>query len=251
MNQADFPEFTALLDSVAALLGKPSPGTQQSAMFFRVLAGYPLDSVRQALDAHLRDPQRGRFFPAPADVIAKIEDSGPKHPSADEAWAIAIKARDEAETVVWTSQMAQAWGICKPVMDGGDEVGARMAFKSAYERITADAKRDRLPIQWVVSEGFDKERRIAAVQQAESCGLLLPSAAREALPLLEHHGAQIGPMPDHIREQLTALREAIVSKDTGPSRDELARQETERRKAETREQIEKYINQENANADSH
>lgn len=250
MREADFPEFASLMDDVAALMGRQPMSTKQSAMMFRALVRYPLADVRNALDAHMRDPQRGRFYPLPADLIAKIEEAGDTHPGSDEAWAISVRARDEADTVVWTEQMAQAWGLCKPVMDMNDEVGARMAFRQAYDRLVADARKANKPAVWTISEGFDKERRIAAVQQAESAGLLLPNAAREALPLLEHHGAQIGQMPEHIREKLAELRQAIVSRDKGPSRDELARQETERRKAETREKIEQYTNQEHANADS-
>lgn len=242
MKQADFPEFTALLDSVAALLGKPTPGTQQTAMFFRVLNRYPIEAVRQALDAHLRDPQRGRFFPVPADVIAKLEElEGPGRPTSDEAWAIAIKARDESETVVWTEDMAQAWGICKPVMDTGDEVGARMAFKAAYDRITGDAKREGLPVRWLVSEGFDKDKRVAAAQRAESVGLLLPHEAKAALQALEFHGQDaVGPMPPEIKERLNELRDSFVHKPSEQSLAELERLRTERLKREQADKVLKY-----------
>jgi hypothetical protein len=218
-------------------------------MMFRALARYPLADVRNALDAHMRDPQRGRFYPLPADLIAKIEIAGDTHPGSDEAWAIAVRARDEADTVVWTEQMAQAWGVCRPVMDMGDEVGARMAFRQAYDRMVSDARQANKPAVWSISEGFDKERRIAAVKQAEATGLMLPGAAREALPLIEHHGAQIGPMPDHIREKLAELRESFVNRYDGPSLDELGRKETERLKAETRANVQKYM-KEKENADS-
>lgn len=249
MREADFPEFASMMDDVAVLMSRQPMSTKQSAMMFRALARYPLADVRNALDAHMRDPQRGRFYPLPADLIAKIDIAGDTHPGSDEAWAIAVRARDEADTVIWTEQMAQAWGVCRPVMDMGDEVGARMAFRQAYDRMVSDARQANKPAVWTISEGFDKERRIAAVKQAEATGLLLPGAAREALPLLEHHEAQIGPMPDHIREKLAELRQSFVQGYEGPSMDELARQETEQLKAESRAKVEKYI-QEKANADS-
>ena len=240
MREADFSEFASMMDDISALMGRQPMSTKQSAMMFRALARYSLTDVRNALDAHMRDPQRGRFYPLPADLIGKIEESSNTHPGSDEAWAIAVRALDEAETVVWTNQMAEAWGLCKSVMDMGDEVGARMAFRQAYDRLVSDARQANLPAVWIISEGFDKERRIVAVQKAESAGLLLPSAAREALPLLEHHGAQIGPMPDNIRQKFAELRQAIINRDKGPSFYEMARQETERRKAEAAAKVDQY-----------
>lgn len=246
MKQSDLPEFTALLDCIAGLLSKPTPTPVQVGMFFRAVADYPLDTVRAALDAHLRDPQRGRFFPVPADVIAKIEEAnGPERPASDEAWAIAIKARDEAETVVWTEEMAQAWGICKPVMDMGDEVGARMAFKAAYERLVGDARRAGVPVKWSVSEGFDMERRIAAVQRAEAVGLLPPGQAVQALPAIEYHGKEpFVAMPPEVRERLMELREQFVNRPSAASSlAELDRQRTNALKKEQAEKVEQYRQQ--------
>jgi hypothetical protein len=183
MREADFPEFASMMDDVAVLMNRQPMSTKQSAMMFRALARYPLADVRNALDAHMRDPQRGRFYPLPADLISKIEIAGDTHPGSDEAWAIAVRARDEADTVVWTEQMAQAWGVCRPVMDMGDEVGARMAFRQAYDRMVSDARQENKPAVWTISEGFDKERRIAAVKQAEAKGLMLPGLVGVAVLL--------------------------------------------------------------------
>ena len=244
MTQNDFAEFSAMLDCIAGLLNRPMPTPMQVSMFFRAVADYPLDVVRAALNAHLRDPERGRFFPTPADVIAKIEEAkGPDRPAADEAWAIAIRARDEAETVVWTEEMAQAWWICKPVMDAGDEVGARMAFKAAYERLVGEARRSGVPVKWVVSEGFDVERRIAAVQRAESAGFLTPSEAARMLPTIEYHNKEpLVEMPPEIRERLKELREQIINKpDAASSFSDLER--TKALKMEQARKVEQYLKQ--------
>lgn len=242
MRQADFSDFTTLLDCIAELLGKPSPSPAQAGMFFRVLADYPLETVRAALDAHLRDPNRGRFFPAPADVIAKIEEakeSASKRPTADEAWAISIKARDEADTVVWTEEMAQAWGICKPVMDCGDEVGARMAFRASYERLVADAKREGRPARWVVSEGFDKHLRLAAVQKAQSAGLALGyDASTLAIEYTGNSEPAVSIIPPDVLEKLNAMREAGRE-----SRGEADRRRTAELKRRQQTRVQEYLSQ--------
>jgi hypothetical protein len=49
------------------------------------------------------------------------------HPTANEAWALVLASRDETDTVVWTEQIAEAAGIARPIIDAGDDVGARMA----------------------------------------------------------------------------------------------------------------------------
>jgi hypothetical protein len=209
MFKSDFDNFAALLDSAAEMMGKPTPQAGQVAMFFRVMQRYPIETITEAMEAHLRDPQRGRFFPVPADLIAKIEESNHELPASDEAWAISLKAHDEAETVVWTSQMAEAWGVCKPVFDMGDEVGARMAFKGAYDRLTAKAKAEGKPLKWSVSLGFDIERRALALQNAQAQGRIeeVPAhmrlEAQTSAPQLEYHAER--KMPPDVRKLLHDL----------------------------------------------
>lgn len=184
MREADFGAFCALLDDTAALLGRGLTLTAtQRAMYFRALAEHSLEVVRAALDAHIRDPQRGRFFPMPADVIAQLQglaaDDG--CPGPEEAWAIALAGRDEARTIVWTAEMAEAWGIASPVLSNGDEVGARMAFREAYSRIVDAARRERRPAAWLASLGHDPRLRQVALDAAMATGRL-PHAEHQALP---------------------------------------------------------------------
>lgn len=253
MNQSDFPEFVSLLDSIAALLGRPTPGTQQSAMFFRAVAKYPMEAIRAALDAHLRDPQRGRFFPVPADVIAKIDEAtGSDRPTSDEAWAISIKAADESESVVWTKEMEQAWAVCKPVMDMGDEVGARMAFKAAYDRLMAESKRQGKPAHWFLSEGFDKDRRRIAIEQAAMMGRIDASAypALQApsndVLMLSGPAQPAGGIPDEVRQKFRELRERFTRKDEGPSRADLERQRLQDLKRAAAQKLAQYQTQQDA-----
>jgi hypothetical protein len=113
-----------------------------------------------------------------ADVIDRIASVG-GHPSANEAWGLALASHDESETVVWTEQIAEAAGIAQPVLDAGDEIGARMAFKDAYDRILRE--RQEAP-RWFASLGSDPGRRTAAINKAVRAGLLNQSHAAKLLP---------------------------------------------------------------------
>lgn len=165
MRQSDLAPFSDLLDAIWGLKGAPAPTGVQKAMFFRALAAHPLEEVRAGLDAHLRDPKRGQFLPMPADVIAQIQGivAGDGRPGVEEAWATAFRAIDEAATVVWTAEMAEAFGIARPLVLAGDEVAGRMAFKEAYSRLVARAREDRVAPSWSATLGHDAEARNAAL----------------------------------------------------------------------------------------
>lgn len=248
MREADTGAFFALLDDVAALLQRPNtaPMTPTAkGMFFRALAAYPLEDVRAALDAHVKDPQRGRFMPLPADVIAQLQgaaaDDG--RPGPEEAWAIALRSHDEADTVVWTEEIAQARAIARPLMDAGDEVGARMAFKEAYSRLVAEARNAGKAPAWSASLGFDPRLRQVALDAAVQANRLPRSDAYQlsapvSAPLLllgEAMGA-----PAHVIASLRALADRIRAGTDAPSADVVAKAETQQRQAETAERVERY-----------
>lgn len=216
MREADMGAFFALLDDVGSLLLRPGQAmtATSKAMFFRAMSEYGLPSVRAAFDAHVKDPQRGKFMPLPADLIAQIigaaVDDG--RLGAEEAWATAIVASDERATVVWTGEIAQAWEIARPVFERGDEIAARMAFREAYSRLVAQARAAREPMRWRISVGHDVRQREAAIQAAVTAGRLgqaeladVPRLDAPApTPLLARLGAMIG-MPsiaDRSRETL-------------------------------------------------
>lgn len=238
MVERDFSEFGQLLDAVCGLLsrGAYTPNATNTALFFRALARYPLSEVRAAFDAHVADPQRGRFVPVPADLIAQIEamagDDG--RPGAEEAWAIALRGQDEAETIVWTEEAAQAWGVALPVLQSGDDVGARMAFREAYGRMVAEARSQRRAVQWSAALGHDPTRRADALRRAADLGRLPKGSADEftALPaprspvLLLGDTKVAGEPSKAQREALEALRGALASKLEQPSPDLIDRQRT-------------------------
>lgn len=180
------------------------------------LAGFTEQEIRRGLDGC----RTLKFPPTLPEFSALCRPATSVRPSGDEAWAIAIKAKDEAETVVWTTDMAEAWAICKPIMDIGDEIGARMAFKAAYERMSG--------CEWTVSVGWDTERRAVAMEQAQKRGLALPY---EAPLLLE---SVRSPMPQYVKDLLDKL------KVEGPSKADTDRQWMAQRKAEEARKVEDY-----------
>jgi hypothetical protein len=188
MRDEDFASFSELLDGTCGLLSRGTyrPSATNTALWFRALAAHDLDTVRAGFDAHVRDTERGRFVPTPADVLGQIERSKPRlaHPGGDEAWSLAIAGRSEFDTVVWTDQIRDAFEIARPVLDSGDEVGARMAFRGAYLRLVDAARADGAAPKWTVMIGFDAERRVKAIEAAVKAGRL-PQSELLALPAPE------------------------------------------------------------------
>jgi hypothetical protein len=239
MRETDFAPLCALLDDVWGLKGQPLTGGQK-AIFFKALAAHSLEAVRAGLDAHVKDPERGRFLPMPADVIAQIMACAANdgRPGADEAWSIALRAADEADTVVWTREMAQAWESCRPVMALGDEVGARMAFREAYSRMVAEARAARQPARWLPSLGFDAERRTLALTAAAERGLLPAAEVAGLLPAPEDRR---GPPSPRVRSMLLELRDRIASGPEPESADSRARRETKAAKERAAQMVAEYL----------
>lgn len=227
----DLKAFGSMLDAVCALLsrGNHQPNEVSTAIFFRALADWSLDEVRAAFDAHVRDPERGRFVPTPADILAKLQGAraDDDRPGPEEAWAIAVRGIDETATVVWTAEIAEAWGIALPVMRAGDEVGARMAFKESYLRLVSAAREARQPAAWTPTLGTDLAHRTAAIREAVAAGRLPPSAhdVLDALPaprgpavLLENATTARG-IPPGVAERMRELRNGLASRQTLASLD--------------------------------
>lgn len=247
MRQADFREFVATLDAACALLsrGNYTPNAASAAIWFRALQGYDLRTVQAAFDAHVRDPQRGRFVPTPADLIAQIEglaaDDG--RPAADEAWAIAMRSTDEADTVVWTAEIAEAFGIARPVLLAGDEVGARMAFRDAYNRLVGEARRQRQAVSWSASLGFDPTRREKALSAAVAAGLLTAENAPDVPMLPAPEKALIDVAPPHIRQRLLELADRMRNAPEHESPDAKGRRETAEKKAAAARRVAEFEQQ--------
>lgn len=181
-------QFTALMYGLFNTYGQNFNQTQVD-VYWNVLSRYSHDQVTQAFNQYLLI---GKRFPRPADIIEIIDNaSGNRHMEASEAWAIALSANDEANTVVWTDEMHKAWVVAKNVMDLGDEVGARRAFIESYGRLIQESIFNCKPISVTVSLGFDKTKRIQAINNAVFTGLLSEAEAKKYLPKPENTFAML------------------------------------------------------------
>ena len=249
MHNQDFNEFSDLLDSAYDLIGVGANKTISSgakAMFFKAMGGYTIEQFRFALTAHCMDKQRGRFTPKPADIIEQLDGlgGGDHRPGADEAWAIALTSRDEAETVIWTEEMAEAFALCSPVLQMGDEVGARMAFKDAYSRLVSSARHAGKPAKWSASLGWDSAKREAVIQKAQTAGLLPAPVVHALLP--NHSAAEFDDCPEglkRVKEELAKLQDGWAKAAEQRAAAQAAeRYATEQKKADIAAQVEQYEN---------
>jgi len=157
-------------------------GAELSEAALRVMAGdldaYPEAAVIRALD-RCRKELKSRL--TLAAVLERVEEQDGR-PGADEAWAIALGALDEADTVVWTDEMAEAFAVARPVLEAREKVGARVAFRDAYERLVREGREAGKGCKWVASIGHDATRREAALTQAVQRGRVAAASVAHLLP---------------------------------------------------------------------
>lgn len=132
------------------------------------LAEYSDDEISEGLRLCRRE-LTGRL--TLASIIERINRND-GHLGANEAWAIALQASDESATVVITEQITNAVAAAKPILDNGDEVGARMAFIEAYKRYVDKARQQGQAAEWYPSLGWDTEKRKEVIEKAITDGLL-------------------------------------------------------------------------------
>lgn len=206
MEATQKPQFTQLLKQTMGAYSKPLPEAALLTAWWDVLAPFPLQIVVRAFAVY--GDEEDRFAPVPA-AIAKRCTLMDGRPSGDEAWAIALLSQDEADTVVWTQEIAEAFSICSTVLRGGDEVGARMAFKDAYNRMVSEARIAGRPARWSASLGWDMAKREIAVTKAANAGLLPAPSVRALLPNYSNATTEPEACPDglaKVKEELAKLQ---------------------------------------------
>jgi len=242
MRNEDLSQFAALLGDVFAGYGKSLTDTKEINLWFKQLMPFTPATVKKAFDTYRME--RPDFAPVPNGIVTrcKLLDG---RPDDNEAWAVAITSQDERETVVWTSEMAEAFNLARPLLTTGDEIGARMAFKDAYKRLVDDARAANKPAEWSVSAGWDVSRRQVAVEKATIAGLLpapqsplalpneseLPAERPDGLKLVMEAVAQLED-PYEKAERLNAERLAQV--------DEIERARREEIDGQTREYLKRH-----------
>ncbi len=222
LNDDDTVWLVRQLVATAELLGhemKPNA----AALLADDLAVFDRATLAAALQ-RVRSEHTGRL--TPKAILDRIDEALGR-PAANEAWALASQALDERATVVWTSEMSDAWLIARPIAAAGDMVGARMAFIAAYERLVRAARDERRPPEITVSVGWDCEARDAAIDKAIQVGLLSAESAthyrRPALtaPVFSPKALLTGRVETTkeahqadatVRERIAALREELASR---------------------------------------
>lgn len=160
--------------SVAICATAEALGQTISANVARLMAGDLAEHEPAVIQAALRACRQeltGRL--TLAAILQRIHGRDGR-PGRDEAWAIALAATDESETVVLTEEIGQALSAARPLMAVGDRIGARMAFISAYDRLVTIARSEGQPAFWRVSLGTDPCRRWMAVESAVRARLISP-----------------------------------------------------------------------------
>lgn len=140
------------------------------------LAPYGATAVMDSL-TRCRREVKGRL--GLKDIIERIDDG---RPGPDESWAMVLEAQDEQNTVVWCAEMRDAYSVAAPLLEAGDKVAARMAYKECYERLVGASRAERRAAQWEVSAGWDAELRKKAIFQAVERGLIPAERANLLLP---------------------------------------------------------------------
>jgi hypothetical protein len=153
------------LAGTAELMGvQLSPNA--AAMMVNDLSQYNPALIVDALSA-LRKDSKARF--SIGAIIDKIESITPGgRPSPEEAWAMVPK--DEKSSAVMTNEMSQALGVAQSLIDYGDMVAARMAFRESYTNIVNFNKQHSIKAEWFPSLGFEKSGRTPVLAEAVRLG---------------------------------------------------------------------------------
>ena len=160
-------EITRALAVTAELTGTELSVVALQAME-RELVNYHVAAVITAL-TRCRRELTGRL--TLAAVLERIE-SADGRPTANEAWGIALSGYDEAMTIITNQEINAAMSVARPIMDAGDEVGARMAFRDSYERTVTENRNQGVNPEWYPSMGSDKRMRASIVAGAIERGML-------------------------------------------------------------------------------
>ena len=164
-----------LVGTAEAMGGEISENT--AAIMAADLSAFSKPQLQQALH-RVRMEATGKLN---TKIILDQLDAAYGRPGADEAWALALKARDEHATVIWNNEIQEAWAAIGSMVHGKDQVGARMAFKDAYQRVVLNARGDQRMPQPVVAIGFDKAQRLSVVTEAFAQGRIGIALAQDSL----------------------------------------------------------------------
>lgn len=148
----------------------------QMLMYVEDLAHWDAGFLAAAVRKYRREP-KNVFFPLPAKLIeVMVAEDG--RPGPEEAWAMVPK--HEHESIVWTDEIAGAWGVANQIE--GDSVAQRMAFREVYQRLVSEARAEGRPAKWTPSLGRDPMFREMALRHAVEKGRITIEYAQQIGP---------------------------------------------------------------------
>jgi len=207
MKSSDKVEFTAIYKSAMEVYDKELSFDALS-IWWATMADLSIEDFRKAMIRHITTSP---FFPKPADILKSFRKDD--KPGAEEAWSMMPK--NEYDSVVWTNEMAIAFGAASPLINDGDAIGARMAFKEVYER---EIEKNN-PTKWFPSFGMDKQGRESALQKAVSMKRLSADQAINYMTDSEQLLQLVAP-DKPILENLDRIKQIVTNKPTETEPDE-------------------------------
>lgn len=215
MLDNDKQQFAQIVRTTMMVCGGSAPEADVLRIWWAALLAHDIADVSAAFSQYAT---LGKYAPKPADILEIIDRIKPDgRPGADEAWAMI--PRDEYASCVMTQEMAEALHVAQPLLNEGDQVAARMAFKEAYARLVDTAKRAGMPAKWFPSLGQDKEARESCLAEAVRLGRL---GAEHAIGLLP---------PDKVAPMLEQAGNKALAIEHKPGTSEVARQNIAKMKA--------------------
>lgn len=170
MKPSEDSKLLEIVKATAEIYGKQI-SLAAAVMFLADLDAHDSNTINAALSKCRKEL---RNFPTVADVIARIDDG---RPGAEEAWSLI--PQDESGSTVWTEEMQSAYGIAKRLLDEGDAVAARMAFRESYTQKVSEARLSGTRARWTPSLGHDVSGRQVVISEAVRLGRLPMSSLQE------------------------------------------------------------------------
>lgn len=214
MNNADKKQFTAILLSVCEAYSKNYTDSLYG-IWWELMIDCSIDKFSWAMSAHVRT---SKYFPRPAEILEKINGTWM---DANEAWARMPK--NEEDTAVVSKSMLAAWSVASESYYSGDEIGARMAFKGAYDRHMKQSMDRGLTEVFSLSIGSDSTKRQPAISAAVQSGLITHEEAKKHMHALPApSGGVIAGLitgkiseesaPEELREKWAGIKKMINEK---------------------------------------
>lgn len=104
MDNVDKTRFVQAFMAMAEIYNRELTSSLMT-MYFEDLMDFSIDAVLEALRGHRRDPERGQFFPKPADLIDKLEGSSKEQ--ALEAWPEVLRLASNSRCAVAADPISQ------------------------------------------------------------------------------------------------------------------------------------------------